>query len=165
MVTTTGSDPATFSQGPSASSAFSSSLRSLRLDSFGPSGVVLLITSIFLGIWTAWFFLARVSVYSVSDQARLEVDRAVPPVGASVGGKVIAVRMAVGSEVEAGDLLVELESDVGRLQLAEERARRTSLMSQPDAFNQEIAAEERTLDQQQQASHQAIEEAGARNES
>lgn len=72
--------------------------------------------------------------------------------------------MTVGQEVAAGDLLIELESETGRLQLAEEQARRTSLVSQPDALSHELAAEERTLDEQRQAAHQAVEEARARYE-
>lgn len=164
MGNATGNDTAIFSRVLSASTAFSRSFRSLRLDSFGLRGIGLLITVICLGVWTAWFFLARVPVYSVSDQARLEVDRAVHPVGAPVGGRVIGVHMTVGQEVAAGDLLIELESETGRLQLAEEQARRTSLSSQPDALNHEMAAQERTLDEQRQAAHQAVEEARARYE-
>ena len=97
------------------SGAFSRSLRSIQTDGFGRWSVGLLITILFLIGWVAWFFTARIVVYSVADRARLEVDRAIHPVGAPVSGRVISVHMAVGREVRAGDVLVELEGDMARL--------------------------------------------------
>jgi hypothetical protein len=40
-----------------------------------------------------WFFLARVSVYAVTNKAELEVDRAAHPVESAVSGRVVAVAM------------------------------------------------------------------------
>jgi membrane fusion protein (multidrug efflux system) len=144
------------------SSAFSHSLRSIETDGFGRWSVGLLITIVFLVAWVGWFFTARIVVYSVTDRARLEVAGAVHPVGAPVSGRVISVHMAVGRQVRAGDVLVELEGDMARLQLAEERFRRKSLISQPDQLSRELAAETQSLDEQRQAAERTIEESRAR---
>jgi len=68
-----------------------------------------------------WFFLARVSVYGVTNKADLEVDRAAHPVESAVSGRVVATHLALDQEVKAGDVLVELDSGAQPFQLSEEK--------------------------------------------
>jgi multidrug resistance efflux pump len=67
-----------------------------------------------LGAWIVWFFLARVSVYAVTNKAELEVDRAAHPVESAVSGRVVATNLVLDQLVKAGDVLVELDSGAQR---------------------------------------------------
>ncbi|MEJ2555883.1 MAG: HlyD family secretion protein [Anaerolineae bacterium] len=46
-------------------------MRSLEADGFRPSLLGLFLAVVLLGAWLAWFFLARVTLYEVSQTARL----------------------------------------------------------------------------------------------
>lgn len=50
---------------------FSRSMRSLNTDSFRPSLVGLFFAIVLLTAWAAWFFLARVTLYEISQTARV----------------------------------------------------------------------------------------------
>ena len=56
--------------------AFSRSMRSLDADGFGRVLAGVLSAVLLLGGWGAWYVLSRVAVYKVTQNARLEVDRA-----------------------------------------------------------------------------------------
>lgn len=89
---------------------FVRTMRSVEAD--GLRGLLrLLIPLVLLAAWSGWLFLARVSVYAVSDTARLEAESAAHAVQAPVAGRVARVAMTLGADVHAGDLLVELESE------------------------------------------------------
>ena len=139
--------------------SFSRSMRSLAVDSFRPSLLGFIISAILLVAWLAWFFMARVSVYELSDTARLEVGTAVHPVVAPVGGRVAAVHMTVGREVRAGDLLAEIESEGERLQLTEAKALLSGISPQLAALRDEIRAEATGQREQLQSGRAGIDEA------
>jgi len=134
-------------------------MRSLAVDSFRPSVLGFIISAILLAAWFAWLFLARVSVYELSDTARLEADTAVHPVVAPVGGRVSAVHMTVGREVRAGDLLAEIDSQGERLQLGEARALLAGISPQLAALRDEIRAEASGQREQLQSGQAGIDEA------
>jgi hypothetical protein len=52
-------------------SAFPRSLRSLQSEGFGSSLGGILFVALLMSAWLAWFFLARVTMYEVSESARL----------------------------------------------------------------------------------------------
>jgi len=56
------------------STVFSRSLRSLDADDFRGSVVGLALVTAVLVAWFAWFFLAQVALYELSDTARPELD-------------------------------------------------------------------------------------------
>jgi multidrug resistance efflux pump len=143
-------------------SSFSRSGRSLEADS--PRGLllVLLLAAVLLAAWVAWFFLARVAVYEVTDRADLEVDRAAHPIEAQFTGRVVSSHLALDREVKLGEVLVELDADVQQLQLKEEHVRLTALAPQTSALESQIAAEETALQQERQAARVALEESGSR---
>jgi len=137
-------------------------MRSLELDSFRLTLVALSVAVLLLMGWLAWFFFAEVSLYAVTDTARLEVDQEAHPVEAPVSGRVIMTRLELGRFVEAEELLVELDSDEIRFQLEEKHADQAGLSSQLEQLQKEIQAQRTALGQARQAESSALEEAGAR---
>jgi multidrug resistance efflux pump/uncharacterized membrane protein (UPF0127 family) len=142
---------------------FSRTMHSLAADRFHRSLWGILLVAALLGAWATWFFLARVTLYEVSTTARLEVSEAAHPVEAQVAGRVQATYLLLGREVQAGDVLVELEADAQRLQLEEERARLAALIPQISELRAEITAEEAAQREDQQAGQVARDQAHARH--
>src|SRR5688572_17733019 len=138
---------------------FARSMRSLEADGFRRIGLAFLVAGSLLAAWTAWFVLGRVAVYEVTDQARLEVNQAVHPVESRVEGRTIATHLTLGRDVQAGDILVELDADEERLRLDEEQTRLAALPPQVDAVAAEVAAEERAIEAARQGSIAALDEA------
>ncbi len=141
---------------------FSRSMRSLTADGFRSSLVGIVIAVALLLGWAVWFCFAQVTLYEVTTTARLEVERAVYPIEAPVVGRVVATHLALGREVQAGEVLVELESDAQRLELEAERTRLAAVTAQLDGIRQEIMAEEEAQRQERQAAPAALKEAQAR---
>lgn len=88
--------------------AFPQSLRALDAERHSHALVGWLPAVALLGAWVAWFIVARVAVYEVTEMARLEVDRAVYPVAAPLAGRVVATHLVMGREVQAGTVEVEV---------------------------------------------------------
>ena len=143
-------------------SPFSRTLRTLRSDGHRRWALGLVPALLLLAAWTVWFVAARVTVYEVTENARLVADREVHPIAAPVDGRISAVRVAVGQEVKAGEVLFELEAGEQRYRLEEERTKRSSLTGQASALRQQIAAERRALEDSRRAAATAVEEARAK---
>jgi multidrug resistance efflux pump len=143
--------------------AFSRSTRALAVDGFGRSLGGLLLATALLGGWTAWFLASRVAIYEVTQTARLEVDRAAHPVETPIAGRVIMTRLVVGQDVQAGEVLIELDAEAQRLQLEEARARLAAFAAQLTARRQEVTAEEAAWQGERQAAQVALDEARARH--
>lgn len=144
------------------SAIFSRTTRSLEADGAGRSRAGGLALVALLGAWAAWFFGGTVVVRELSQAARLEVDRAVHPVSVEVGGRVIATRLAIGREVAAGEVLVELDAEAERIALREAQARLADLRGRLESLHAEVAAERKALEAQRAARAVAVEEAAAR---
>ena len=93
--------------------------------------------------WMLWFFLGSVTVYEISKQARLEVRQASHHIAALIPSKVVSTALAIGKQVQAGDVLVELDSSVEQLRRKEEEARLGAIPGQIAALQREIEARER----------------------
>ncbi len=141
---------------------FSRSLRSLRLDDFRFSNLIMLAVAALLLAWLLWLILARVAIYEITNTARLEVDLAVHPVAVQFGGRVVQTRLELGKEVRAGDILVELDTEEHKLHLEEQRGRLTALQNQLAALNNEVRAQERATEQEKITAQAALAEAQAR---
>jgi len=139
-------------------------MRSLAADGFGRSLAGVLAATLLLGGWGAWFLLSRVAVYEVTQNARLEVDRAAYPIATPVAGRVAVTRLVVGQEVQAGEVLVELDAEAQRLQQEEARVRLTALSAQLAARRQEVTAEEAARQGEQQEARVGLDEARARHQ-
>jgi hemolysin D len=142
--------------------SFPRSVRSLQDDSPRRLVLALLLATALLAGWMAWFFLARVAVYEVTDMADLQVDRAAHPIEAQFTGRVISSYLILDREVKSGEVLVELDADAQQLQLKEEGVRASALTAQISALQRQIQAEESAWEQERQTVRVALEEASAR---
>jgi multidrug resistance efflux pump len=142
-------------------STFFRSVRSLEADNSQRSYLGLALAALLLTAWMIWFFLARVSVYAVTNKAELEVDRAAHPVESAVGGRVVATHLVLDQDVKAGDVLVELDSGAQHFQLSEEKTQIAGANPQIRSREEQISSEEQALEQDQQAAKDALEEARA----
>src|SRR5580765_2758682 len=113
---------------------FARTLRSLRADGFGWPAAGIAAAVCFSLAWAGWCSVAQVTLYEVTESARLEVDRAITPVQSPIAGRVVAAYLAMGREVKAGDVLLELDTRAEQLQILEERARLAALQPQLQAL-------------------------------
>ena len=82
--------------------AFSRTLRSVNADRSRITTAGILLTGVLAGIWIAWMLSARVSVYAVSDSARVEADGLVRQVQALQGGRIVRSAHGAGTGSEGG---------------------------------------------------------------
>jgi membrane fusion protein (multidrug efflux system) len=137
-------------------------MRALAVDRPRRSLPVAVLGTLLLGGWLAWFFTARVTVYETSEVARIEVDRAAHTIDAPVAGRVKSTLLEIGREVEAGQVVMELDAELPLRQLAEERARLATLAPQLLALHRQIVAEEQVLRDTRLTGASAIDEGRAR---
>ena len=107
--------------------SFTRAVRSLEADGFRRSIFGLLLVAVLLGAWTTWFLRAHIARYEVTNEARFEVDQAAYLLQAPASGRAVASRLVLGAMVKAGDVLVELDANPQRLQLAQARAHLATL--------------------------------------
>lgn len=143
---------------------FSRSMRSLQADDFRRSAWGLALAGALLLAWTLWFILSRVSIYEVTDAARLEADRSAHPVEAPVQGRIISHHLAMGRQVNEGNLLVELDAHALELELEEKRKQLLSLISQREALHKESGSKELSGQDQIQSGRAAVSELRAQFE-
>jgi multidrug resistance efflux pump len=149
---------------PANSDSFYRSLRLIQMDGFRRWFVLMLFLLGLLGLWCNWFFLARISVWLVSDTARLEVDSSIYPVESPVNGRVLMTHMGIGQKVKAGDILLELDGESQRLQLREEQAKQAMLDAQLAQLGNEVKAEAEVERDEQERSPLMVQEAKAKYE-
>jgi len=143
-------------------SPFSRTLRSLEADGHHRWILGLVPSLLFLIAWSVWFLAARVSVYEVTDRARIEAEEEAHPIQAPADGRISALHWRLGQEVEAGAVLVELEAGEQQYLLQEEQARGAALGGQIEALRRQIATARRTLADGRLAARAALEEAEGR---
>ena len=97
---------------------------------------------VLLSAWLVWAFKAVITRYEISESARLEVDAAAYPIQAQVAGKLKISRLVLGREVQAGEVLLELDSRSEQLSLEQERTYRASLAPQLSALHSEVQTRE-----------------------
>ena len=142
---------------------FARTTRALMADDARPAwwawGLALLLGA----AWAAWFLFGRVTVFELSRQARLEVQRSAQAVAVAQGGAVLRSHLVLGREVRAGDLLLELDDRVSTLRLAEESSRLAGLPARQAALREEIAALDGARGTELQAADAAAQAALARS--
>ena len=139
--------------------AFSRSLRAIHRDKSRGFHVALACTAVLLTGWTAWFFLAPLRIYEVSQAARLEMDRAAYPIESQVGGRIVATHLPLGEEVRSGDVLVELDATSARTELAEARSRLDTVIPKIARIQSELSSRLHAKAELTQASQAALDEA------
>lgn len=143
---------------------FSRTMRSLEADRARGSIWPLLIVIVLLVGWGAWFLGAKIAVYEVSSNARLEVDCSAHPIQTPIAGRVAGHDLKLGRPVEAGDALVQIDAASQRLSLQEEQSRRDAYAAQLARIEQEIDREESALAASRQAAQAALAELKARHQ-
>ena len=125
--------------------AFSRTTAVLRAENHRRSCWGILIGVLLLGAWALWFFFGKIAIYEVSLIARIEVTDKSHPVQAIEPGRVVRSALVLDGDVAQGDILVELETEIQRIQLQAEKVRKEDLIAQLQALQQEIASEEKAL--------------------
>ena len=142
---------------------FATTRRTLEADSFRGTTLVVLLVVVLLSAWGAWFLGAEVTLYAVSNSARIEISQAAHPVEAPVAGRVIASSLVLDREVHGGEVLVEIDAAAQQLQREEEQTRLRALAPQIEALHTTIAAEEQAMRVFRQAGRVALDETRARH--
>jgi membrane fusion protein (multidrug efflux system) len=143
------------------STAFSRTLRSLQADRLRGSAAGIVAASALAGGWLVWCSLAKISLYEVAATARIEADYAAAQVQSPLPGRVIAAHLAVARDVQAGEILVELDAGSEQRQIGEQRVRLAALGPQLAALRDQAEAEERAGTEEEIAGRSAGEEAQA----
>ena len=125
------------------SSPFSRTLRALEADGFRRATVAFCVGASLLAAWSLWFLFAHITVYEVSQSARLEVENAALPLVAEQWGRVATVDVALGDHVREGDTLLTLDTEDLFLQLDEARARQDAASVALDALQRSLDATRR----------------------
>src|SRR5262249_14729382 len=120
--------------------AFTRTLRRLEPGGLGRPIRNMAIAAGIIGAWTAWGVLSRLTLYEASSQGRLEIDHAIHSVEVPAGGRVAESFLALGREVQAGDVLLRLESDTERYALREEQEKLTALAPELAALRAQAAS-------------------------
>jgi multidrug resistance efflux pump len=101
--------------------------------------------------------LSPVNVYEETARARIEAAQTPHGVDAQLAGEVANVMVAVGADVEAGDVLIEFNAVREELRLREEFARRESSASRAEHLRREIEARQKAAASDREASDAAAE--------
>lgn len=146
------------------STAFSRTTRSLAADHGRPALWAWSVAALALLAWAAWFFFGQVTVYQVSPHARLEAQDAAHSLSTAVAGRLASTRLVLGAQVQAGELLAELDSAIPARRLREAQARQATLGAQAEALQRELTAREQSAAAETSAALAAQQAAGFRSE-
>jgi membrane fusion protein (multidrug efflux system) len=141
---------------------FTSTTRSLAVDSARLSFAVWAIALVALAGWLAWFVFGSVTLVETTRKARFEVQQAPHALAVVKAGRVAATHLAIGSTVRAGEVLVEFDDSAERLRLGEEEARLASFAPRLAAVKTEIDALRGAQAADQRAAEAAVQAARAR---
>jgi len=142
--------------------SFHRTMRLLEADR-GVAGRLGIVSAIVLvGAWACWLVLGRVGVYAVSSTARVEVDQASHPVESPVEGRVASTAMALDRVVRQGEVLVELDCETEKLELAKDRAYVEAIGPQLRALEAELELRRQASSVEGQASKARVQEASAK---
>jgi multidrug resistance efflux pump len=122
---------------------FSQTTRALARDTSRCAIAMWMAAGVCFAGWMLWFFLGSVTVYEVSEHARLEVTQAAHPIAPQVAGKIVSASLAMGTTVRAGDILVALDDSTERLRLREEQTRLDTIPRRIASLLREIESRER----------------------
>lgn len=111
--------------------------RTLRGNSISLGAALVLLAG-----WLTWLFLGRLTVYSVSEQARVEVAPTGVPVHSEVAGVIVRCNLALGHRVTNGDVLFELDAKSFELERPKLEATTQSDKLVIEGYKREVHAEE-----------------------
>jgi multidrug resistance efflux pump len=141
------------------SQAFSRSLRSMDEESVGAARILRCLLLVLASAWCGWFFWIPVQVALPADNARIEASAVSHRVQAPATGSVVHGALELGAMVEAGDVLLELDTTAETNELLKWSAQARTLDLERAALDEQIRAEERALESDRIASQVHLEEA------
>src|ERR1700733_11491329 len=114
---------------------------SLSKDSGLASSTAALVAVTLAAGWLAWAFNAKVTRYEISESARFQLSSSSYSIEANHSGRLSIMRMALGREVHAGDVLAELDSSAEALTLQAEQTKLAAMEPQLAALRAQIQSE------------------------
>ncbi len=99
--------------------------------------------------------------YATTDKARLEIPQA-NMVQSEAPGRVKKTYLHLGQKVEAGQTLLELQSDANQLQFQQEQSRQAALSGQVAALQRQLEAQQTTRTAEHESGASAAEQASER---
>ncbi|MEM9555817.1 MAG: HlyD family efflux transporter periplasmic adaptor subunit [Acidobacteriota bacterium] len=103
-----------------------------------------------LAAWLAWLVLSDVARIEPATSARVEAVTAAHPVEPVAGGLLVAVHARLGQRVEAGDLLVELETEHQDHAIEEARAQLGAWRERLDAARESLRLGQQRAEQERE---------------
>jgi multidrug resistance efflux pump len=125
-----------------ATTAFARTFARLLSDRGGLTRSLLCVGLLVLGGWCFWAAWARVTLYEVSSEARVELEAAAYPVQSPLLGRVVEAHLPVGQAVQRGDVLVEIDAAPEQLQMRQENVHAQGLELEGAMLRSQVAAEE-----------------------
>ncbi len=140
---------------------FERTLRSLEADRFRGTAVWLLLGTAVLAGWMWWMTSARIPLFESSGAARIEVETAAYSIESPVAGTLVEQSVELGSVVQAGDRMFQLDCRPQRDALSVEESLQRGTTQEIAVLDQQIVAEQQTLASLEQVSQSAVGEAEA----
>src|ERR1700733_10970759 len=103
-----------------ATTAFARTFARLLADRGGLTRSLLGVGLAVLGGWCLWASRARVTLYEVSSEARVELDAAAYPIQSPLLGRVVEAPLRVRQAVQGGDVLGEIDGAPEQLHMRQE---------------------------------------------
>lgn len=144
------------SRSEATAGAFTRTRSALDVDSVGRSIGLLAVAALLVAAWSAWAFLAQITLYETSDIARLETDREAHVVQVPVDGRIVSTTLALGRRVNAGDELLRVEVDAHEIAQREAHARVGAMTAELGGLRNEIHLTEQAGRDEQRATTAAI---------
>ena len=112
-----------------------------------------------MSAWCWWASWAQITLYEVSQKARVELDSATYPVEFPLLGRVVRTSLHVGQVVHRGEVLVEIDPVPDQLQLRQQQAAAGGLRAEVERLREQIGDEEKARLEEQRTAAVSAEEA------
>jgi multidrug resistance efflux pump len=145
-----------------ATTDFARTFARLLSDRAGLTRSLLGVGLLVLGGWCFWLARARVTLYEVSSEARVELDAAAYPIQSPLLGRVVEAHLQVGQAVQRGDVLVEVDAAPEQLQMQQETVHAQGLDLEVTRLRSQVAAEQSARAEEQWTAQLSLEEANGR---
>jgi multidrug resistance efflux pump len=145
-----------------ATTAFARTFTRLLSDRDGLTRTLLAVGLLVLVGWCFWATQARVTLYEVSSEARVELEGAAYPVQSPMLGRVIEAHLRVGQAVQRGDVLVEIDAAPEQLQIRQENVHAHGLQLEATRLRSQVTAEESARTEERMTAQLGLEEANGR---
>ncbi len=117
---------------------FSRTLSSLSATSSRNSLALLFVAIPILTAWCYWLFFVPVSLYSVSEKARVETQSKIQSIHAPLGGEVTSVRLENGLVVKGGEPLFALDDSDWQMALRGSKTKHQAILREQVSLQSEL---------------------------